>query len=109
MVHSIEREREREGRCAVTSDLYMPGSVTLSWHLYLATHSILINHLSLPACYHKGQHCYGTPPSILGWPQGYHWIIELIAVAALVAHPLDFSAVAYWGEIADRTVQELHN
>ena len=34
MVHSIEREREREGRCAVASDLYMPGSATPSWHLY---------------------------------------------------------------------------
>ena len=53
MVHSY-REREREGRRAVASDLYMPGGKYFFLYIYLLTHSILFNHLSLTACYHKG-------------------------------------------------------
>ena len=89
MVHSIERERE--GRCAVASDLYMLGGKYYFVYIYLL-YSLTISALT---CYHKGAALLRHTPSILGWPQGYHWIVELVAVAALVAHPLDFSAVAY--------------
>ena len=68
MVHSY-REREREGRRAVASDLYMPGGKYFFLYIYLLTHSILFNHLSLTACYHKGAALLRHTPSILGWPE----------------------------------------
>ena len=38
----------------------MSGGKYFFIYIYQLTHSILINHPSLTACYHKGQHCYGT-------------------------------------------------